>query len=143
MDSKPTESSECLKFPSYYDFIKTPFMVVGNCIDTTVHGPCAPQLDEQESFWDNYRQEVHALALRYIEVRCEESTLSFTFIPYFSEFNFPVKLSTSHLNYTPICLGGDGCSCCKWPRISAVQEYHLQLVDRRWSIPSNGLTTFI
>eukprot|EP00091_Calanus_sinicus_P021653 TRINITY_DN6511_c0_g2_i4.p1 TRINITY_DN6511_c0_g2~~TRINITY_DN6511_c0_g2_i4.p1 ORF type:complete len:285 (-),score=77.36 TRINITY_DN6511_c0_g2_i4:72-926(-) len=66
MDAKP-ESKECFKFSSYYDFIKTPFMVVGNFIDTVVHGLCTPKLNEQPSFWDNYKQEVNAMALRYIE----------------------------------------------------------------------------
>lgn len=67
MDSKPTGSKECFKFSSYHDYIKTPFMVVGNYIDTTVHGQCTPKLNEQPSFWDKYRQEVHAMALRFTE----------------------------------------------------------------------------
>eukprot|EP00090_Calanus_glacialis_P000971 TRINITY_DN10700_c0_g1_i1.p1 TRINITY_DN10700_c0_g1~~TRINITY_DN10700_c0_g1_i1.p1 ORF type:complete len:379 (-),score=67.34 TRINITY_DN10700_c0_g1_i1:64-1200(-) len=66
MDSLPTGSKQCFKFSSYYDFIKTPFMVVGNYIDPTVRGPCTPKLNEQKPFWDNYKQEVRAMAVRYI-----------------------------------------------------------------------------
>ena len=58
----------CLAFPTYYNFIETPFMVVATYIDPIVHGPCTPPLNQDQDFWDNWRQEVQTMAERYIKV---------------------------------------------------------------------------
>jgi len=57
---------DCLMFPSYYSYIHTPFMVVAHYIDTTVHGFCAPGLQEEPEFWQEWEEEVYSLAVRYI-----------------------------------------------------------------------------
>ena len=68
LESTPEEHLECMIFPSYYNFIETPFMVVAHYIDTTVHGPCTPPLNQDQDFWDNWQQEVYGMTLNYIEV---------------------------------------------------------------------------
>jgi len=63
----PEGSLECNIFPSYYNFIETPLMVIGRYIDKTVHGPCTPALDEDPAFWEVWQQEAYSMALQFIE----------------------------------------------------------------------------
>jgi len=66
-ESTPEGSLECDMFPSYYNYIETPFMVVAHYIDTTVHGPCTPPLDQNPQFWEEWQQSAFAMALTFIE----------------------------------------------------------------------------
>ena len=68
IDETPEGSKECLMFSSYYNFIETPLMTVAHYIDTTVHGPCTPALDEDQDFWDNWQKEAASMAFTFIEV---------------------------------------------------------------------------
>eukprot|EP00092_Neocalanus_flemingeri_P000786 GFUD01000837.1.p1 GENE.GFUD01000837.1~~GFUD01000837.1.p1 ORF type:complete len:375 (+),score=79.15 GFUD01000837.1:235-1359(+) len=67
LDSSPEGSRECIIFPSYYNFIETPFMVVNHYIDTTVHGPCTPPVNQNQEFWEYWEQQVYAMALSFME----------------------------------------------------------------------------
>ena len=68
VDENPEDSKDCLIFPSYYNYIETPFMVVAHYIDTVVHGPCTPGLQQDQEFWDNWQLEAFTMALSYLEV---------------------------------------------------------------------------
>jgi len=67
IDETPEGSKECSMFSSYYNFIETPLMTVAHYIDTTVHGPCTPALDEDQDFWDNWQKEAYSMAITFIE----------------------------------------------------------------------------
>ena len=64
--------AQCLIFPSYFQYIDTPFMVVSTYEDTSqeVH-PCTPPVGEDEQFWSEWRQEMLSLANTFISARPE------------------------------------------------------------------------
>ena len=67
------ESPDCLIFPTYFQYIDTPMMVVSNYVDTSmeVH-PCTPPVDQDPQFWDTWREEMMILANNYIQVTIQE-----------------------------------------------------------------------
>jgi len=58
---------ECSVFSSLYNYITTPLMVVASYVDPVVRGPCTPELNQDQEFWNRWKQEVYAMALKYVE----------------------------------------------------------------------------
>jgi len=66
--SVPDNSFTCGRFHSSYNYIETPFMVVGGFIDYVTAKDCSPPLSkENQQFWDNYKIEAEAMARRFIQ----------------------------------------------------------------------------
>ena len=63
------DHQDCLIFPSYFTYIDTPMMVVTNYVDTSleVH-PCTPAVDQDDEFWDIWRDQMMSLANTFMEV---------------------------------------------------------------------------
>lgn len=61
-------SHDCLIFPTYFQYIDTPMMVVSNYVDTSmeVH-PCTPPVDQDSQFWDTWREEMMILGNNFIQ----------------------------------------------------------------------------
>ena len=71
-----------MTYMTAYNNVTTPMMVVNHYVDTVVHGPCTPALDQvatvtsdkigrkpqDPEFWERWEEEVYAMAIRYMEV---------------------------------------------------------------------------
>ena len=68
IDESPDGSRDCLMFPSYYNFIESPAMVIAQYIDTVVHGSCTPGLQGDQQFWEDWELEAFSMAISYTVV---------------------------------------------------------------------------
>lgn len=62
-----SQDKECMTYMTAYNNVTTPMMVVNHYVDTVVHGPCTPALDQDPEFWERWEEEVYAMAIRYME----------------------------------------------------------------------------